>query len=123
MFAFMRTDKELGVMVVPSRVASLWGLGYRGGSFSPCVFVIVSPCVLGWWGVLSCRRGLLAGEELLPEAAPAPAAAAAPALVPSPDIVAAVESMGFSNNAGQRAVRTPPSKPTSLLVAQWPIRW
>ena len=45
-------------------------------------------------------------EELLAVAAPAPAAAAAPALSgpqPSAEIVAAVESMGFSNNAARKA--------------------
>ena len=53
-----------------------------------------------------CSTGLLPGEEALPEDAAAPAAApAAAAIVPDPAIVAAVESMGFSSNAGKRAVR------------------
>lgn len=44
------------------------------------------------------------GEELISTPAPAPAADAAPAgPQPKPEIVAAVESMGFSNNAARKA--------------------
>ena len=46
---------------------------------------------------------MLVGEEVLPQDAPAAAPVAA-AVVPDPSIVAAIESMGFSANAGKRAV-------------------
>jgi hypothetical protein len=46
----------------------------------------------------------LPGEEELPGDAPTGPAVAA-AVVPDPAIVAAIESMGFSTNAGKRAVR------------------
>ena len=101
--ALVRVPEELNIEHLRSYVSSccLWS---RLRVFWPVFLSDVARsdvvcCLLFVYG----SEGLLPSEEALPEAAAAPVAAAAAAPVPDAEIVSAIMSMGFSENAAKRA--------------------